>query len=769
MAADCKPSSRWRGPTVQEGEARVPWVETDSAETFFGVLILLNAIVLGIDIEISLQNSGDSGPVLLWIQVTFLVIFVVELLLRLLAAGPRNFLCSLAGIFDCAIILASVFEYVMMLIPGDSGSDGGGAGGPLAAVSVMRVFRLLRIARIVRILHIFPELKKLVTGLAASLQAVFWVFCLLCVVMYVGALICAMELGHQEEDSDDELREFFGSISSSFYTHFMIVTLEGYPAIAAAAGAQSPIWYIYIVCFILFSNMVLMNLVTGIVCESVVNNAKDDELASHVFEAESQKFNEVLAELIQDLGFKSDKEITLADFKEIIRSVDVRETLNLMDICLEIDDEDLFQIIDEDGSGSLSFAELFQGLERLRGSKETLHSLLVQCDLVRHSHRVKLQLQESEDNMSAYATSLCEKLGSKLHSNLQELRTAVDQAASVASALPVASPQEELFDLQDEPWAVEQRFRLRDNEKDIISKRADLIDPDIADSVTTAVLLLNEGKIVNDSGCVVVYSKSTGSSFMLYHETAQADAYDILAEAGAELQACAERRMDATAYEEPPEQVWHSLRCPPCLQQVLGNAQASALQTRAVLTQLGSELEASRARVQQLGSQLQRSSSGVQTDPLPSLDVIPQGASRESGVCWLEDDGSKGRDLVTSTPLPRSVCSAEPSPSADGVSMERRRLLENTTKGLSITDVAEERPKDLLGIRRRLLQRYHDYAQMSPEATLPALAATAVSSGSEDEPSASRTRTSTRKRATSRGRSCELATTRRLQRKFAVS
>merc|ERR1719230_466717 len=112
----------------------------------------------------------------------------------------------------------------------------------------MRVFRLLRIARIARLLHVCPELLLLVNGLAASLQAVFWVCLLLVVVIYVCSLFTAMQLG--TDMSNETLRYYFGSVQSSFFSHFMLLTLEGYPDIARAAGepvSSNWYWYLYIV------------------------------------------------------------------------------------------------------------------------------------------------------------------------------------------------------------------------------------------------------------------------------------------------------------------------------------------------------------------------------------------------------------------------------------------------------------------------------------------------------------------------------------------
>lgn len=228
-----------------------------------------------------------------------------------------------------------------------------------------------------------------------------------------------MELGRED---DEFLRQCFGSVGSSFYTHFMVLTLEGFPPIIEAAGNVHWGWYFYFAAFILFSNVVLMNLVTGIVCESVVNNAKDMEAENTVYEEESKKFKEVLLDILTYYDLTPDKEIDKVMFACLFRDKGVREALNTLDICLEIEDSQLFDILDEDGSGTLSFDEFFSSLLRLRGSKETLHSLLVQADLIRGGQEIKRHVDEAEEGIAEYAKAISGALQTKMSQRIGKLR-----------------------------------------------------------------------------------------------------------------------------------------------------------------------------------------------------------------------------------------------------------------------------------------------------------------------------------------------------------
>jgi len=396
----------------------------------FALFILANAIVLGVEIEISLQSGGESGPVLFWIQVCFYLVFVVELVLRICADGAGFFsIYNLSGLFDFFIVTSTTAEYAMLLLWSNSSA--------FSAISVMRVFRLLRIGRIVRILHICPELYLLTSSLASSVQTVFWVFCLLIIVMYICALACTAQLGQEAS-----LRDYFGSIDRSCFTHFMILTLEGYPAVAKAAGETSSIWYVYIVAFILFSSVVLINLVTGIVVECVCDKSREIELDCHELLVDAKRFHRVFGDCCIGAGVPTDEDIGLDQFRRLYRSQAVRAVLYALDISLDVEDFELFEIIDEDNVGSVTFDELIDALLRLQGSKDFVHSIFVQGALVRESKRLEDRLGVVEESLGKYSTTLREALKRRASGTLANLREKARPADGCGSEAAGSSPKD---------------------------------------------------------------------------------------------------------------------------------------------------------------------------------------------------------------------------------------------------------------------------------------------------------------------------------------
>ena len=67
----------------------------------------------------------------------------------------------------------------------------------------------------------------------------------------------------------------------SFLTHIKLVLVEGWPEISDAMLSDSNFWAAYLVVFILLSNFALLNLVTGVVCERVMELARQLPPKSH--------------------------------------------------------------------------------------------------------------------------------------------------------------------------------------------------------------------------------------------------------------------------------------------------------------------------------------------------------------------------------------------------------------------------------------------------------------------------------------------------------
>ena len=203
-------------------------------------LILINAVILGL--ETSHQVMQQWGSLLGTLDRIILSLFVIEIGLRFIAHGWR-LLKDPWGLFDTLVI-------AIALVP---------ASGPLA------VLRALRVLRVLRLIALVPSMKIVVQSLLASLPGMGSIVALLGLVFYVAAVIATQLFG-------DAFPQWFGSLSTSLYTLFQVMTLESWSmGIVRPVMEVYPFAWLYFVPFILIATFMMLNLFIAVIVDAIQN------------------------------------------------------------------------------------------------------------------------------------------------------------------------------------------------------------------------------------------------------------------------------------------------------------------------------------------------------------------------------------------------------------------------------------------------------------------------------------------------------------------
>ena len=214
------------------------WVESSWVQNFIIGLIVINAIILGM--ETSPTIMAHIGPQLLALDSLILGVFVVEIGLKLIAQGPGFFRRGW-NIFDFMVV-------GIALVP---------ASGPLA------ILRALRILRVLRLLSMLPRLRFVVEALVHSLPGIGSIALLMVVVYYVAAVMATGLFGASHP-------EWFGSIGHSMYTLFQIMTLESWSmGIVRPVMADYPYAWLFFIPFILIATFTVLNLFIAIIVDAM--------------------------------------------------------------------------------------------------------------------------------------------------------------------------------------------------------------------------------------------------------------------------------------------------------------------------------------------------------------------------------------------------------------------------------------------------------------------------------------------------------------------
>ncbi|AYD90740.1 ion transporter [Actinomyces lilanjuaniae] len=202
-------------------------------------VIVVNSVTIGI--ETAVRHGSAAHQVLRVVDHISLTVFVVEIVLTLVAVGPRRFLRSGWHVFDFLVVAVA-------LVPG---------AGPL---SVLRTLRVLRLLRVIRFL---PSLRRVVEALLLSLPGISAIAVLMVMIFYIAAVMATTMFGEAFPD-------WFGSLGRSLYTLFQVMTLESWSmGIVRPVMEHSPWAWAFFVPFILISAFTMLNLFVAVIVDTM--------------------------------------------------------------------------------------------------------------------------------------------------------------------------------------------------------------------------------------------------------------------------------------------------------------------------------------------------------------------------------------------------------------------------------------------------------------------------------------------------------------------
>ncbi|MEQ8472454.1 MAG: ion transporter [Marinoscillum sp.] len=215
------------------------FVEKNAFQHFIVSLIVLNSVLIGL--ETSPAYMEAFGFYIDQIDRIILFVFVAELLLKLYAYGYQ-FFKSAWNLFDSIVILVSV-------IPSIGAS--------------FTVLRALRILRTLRLLKNIPKLKIIIESLLHAIPSIGWIMVLLIIIFYIFAVI-----GNNLFSADYPM--YFGTLISSLFTLFQIMTLESWASnIARPIITDMPLAAGYFIVFILIATYTTLNIFIAIVVNTM--------------------------------------------------------------------------------------------------------------------------------------------------------------------------------------------------------------------------------------------------------------------------------------------------------------------------------------------------------------------------------------------------------------------------------------------------------------------------------------------------------------------
>jgi voltage-gated sodium channel len=162
---------------------------------------------------------------------------------RIAAYGrrPHNFFRSGWNVFDFRVI-------AIAFVPGIRESS--------------TLLRLARLARVVRVVRLLPDLRVLLTAVVRSLPPLGSMALLVVLILFVYGMFGWLLFG--EEQPQD-----WGTIGDAMLTCFVMLTLENFPIYMRRGMEIHPWSWIYFVSFIMIAAFIVINVLIGIVLNSM--------------------------------------------------------------------------------------------------------------------------------------------------------------------------------------------------------------------------------------------------------------------------------------------------------------------------------------------------------------------------------------------------------------------------------------------------------------------------------------------------------------------
>lgn len=370
-------------------------------EIFFAVLIITNSVYVGAQVQFNVTYAEDNGgaqhtPVAFYvIGYAYTFGFLVELLLRVYADGP-SFFCHRTqwtwNYLDIVIVTSSCLEVVLDIVrlTSDTEDEDESSVGGVANVRILRMLRitrLTRVLRIVRIVRFIRALRTLVYSIISTLKSLVWAMLLLVIIIYVfGILFTQGVSDHLAELGDGKdlasiqctadqviLKQYYGSLFKSMYTLFKAVAGGiSWDVVVEPLGSASPIFVALFTIFIAFVYFAVLNVVTGVFCQSAIESAAHDaDMVVHAQLANKKMYVDKVKALFMDIDADNSGFITINEFEKYL----LKDEVQAYFVSLDLDITDawtLFKLLDADESNVVDIEEFVTGCLRLKGGAKAI-------------------------------------------------------------------------------------------------------------------------------------------------------------------------------------------------------------------------------------------------------------------------------------------------------------------------------------------------------------------------------------------------------------
>jgi hypothetical protein len=384
---------------------RTYWEGLVTSQTFdciIGILVFVNAVIIGIQVDHAARNRTDSIPAPIRVcETLFCVIFTIEIMMRICILQKRYFYrrgkWNLWNIADFVFVLSQVTEEIITIAFEEEETFRVN----WSYMRCIRVLRFIRTLRSARIVPLIKSLRTLVASIQSAASSLVWVVALLGLVVYIFSIwltqiVADFQVQNEGNEYSEALRLYYGSLGSTMLSLYQSVTggLDWKDAIEPLSDGISPLLALVFCMYIAFVVLAMLNIVTGVFVHSAMSDEKE---STDIFM--KQNICQLFGAGPDDNGNDgvSNQALRLEDFESKLDDKIMLEYFRAIDVDPS-EAKGVFELLDLDGSGSVDADEFLSGCLRLRGPAKALELELVMNE-VRAVHKEVLLFANSFDSL----------------------------------------------------------------------------------------------------------------------------------------------------------------------------------------------------------------------------------------------------------------------------------------------------------------------------------------------------------------------------------
>lgn len=362
------------------------FLQSNTFEMTITVFLLFNVLWMAFELQVHGSMNGhaigfyaepmideDSWPAFEQViaigDLIFSALFALDVTVRLLVLGPRFFKVCMNYV-DLGVTIASLFEIFIF------------AATPSGFINPV-LFRLLRIGKLARALrmvtmsNVLASLQLLLKCLAASMDMLFWTFCLLTFLQCVAGMIVStlardfITDTKQPLDLRLEVFQYYGTFTRTFLSMFEILFANWAPPCRAVVEAISEWFSVFFLLYRCVLGFAVLNVVNAVFVQQTMKTASSDEdLAFKQKQKDAAVYTRKVKKLFQTMDASGDGAINLEEFAKLVKSPKLKFWMSQ----LELEYHDLLSLFEflDNGDGQITLKEFIEGAARLRGGAKAL-------------------------------------------------------------------------------------------------------------------------------------------------------------------------------------------------------------------------------------------------------------------------------------------------------------------------------------------------------------------------------------------------------------